>query len=211
MGAGTETVSAYRIPIVDRLNGFVERVGSLAAWVNVILIGVILASVFMRYGMNRAMVTLEELTWYLYAIGIMFGLSYGMVKNSHIRVDILHSKFPRKLQYAVEMFGLVFLLLPFTFVIFHHSLSWVWDSYVIAESSSSPQGLPYRWIIKSVIPISFFLLLVSAVARLIQSFILFRHDHDAPQPAEPSGRISLLRHLFSVQAHSHESSTKEKD
>lgn len=210
MGAGTETVSTYRIPVVDKLNGFVERVGSLAAWINVVLVGVILASVFMRYGMNQAMVTLEELTWYMYAVGIMFGLSYGVVKNSHIRVDILHSKFSRKWQYSVEIFGLLFLLLPFTIVIFHHSLSWVWDSYVIHESSSSPQGLSQRWIIKSVIPISFFLLLLAGLARLIQSVVLFRHDHDAPQPAEPSGRISLLRHMFSVQAHQQETSTEEK-
>ena len=210
MGAGTETVPTYRIPVVDKLNGFVERIGSVAAWINIILIGVILASVFMRYGMNQAMVTLEELTWYMYAVGIMFGLSYGVVKNSHIRVDILHSRFPRKVQYAVEMFGLLFLLLPFAIVIFHHSLGWVWDSYMLNEASSSPQGLSHRWIIKSVIPVSFFLLIISAVARLIQSFVLFRHDHDAPQAAEPSGRISLLSHMFSVQAHQQESSTEEK-
>ena len=210
MGSGTETVSTYRIPVVDKINGFVEWIGSLAAWINVVLVGVILASVFMRYGMNQAMVTLEELTWYMYAVGIMFGLSYGVVKNSHIRVDILHSKFPRKLQYAVEMFGLIFLLLPFAIVIFHHSLEWVWDSYAMSEASSSPQGLSHRWIIKSVIPVSFFLLILSGVSRLIQSFVLFRHDHDAPQPAEPSGRISLLRHMFSVQAHHSEASTEEK-
>ncbi|PWQ98870.1 TRAP transporter small permease subunit [Leucothrix pacifica] len=210
MGAGTAAVSTYRIPVVEKLNSFVERIGNLAAWVNVILIAVILASVFMRYGMNQAMVTLEELTWYLYAVGIMFGLSYGVVKNSHIRVDILHSKFPRKLQYAIEIFGLLFLLLPFAIVIFHHSLEWVWDSYAMNEASSSPQGLSHRWIIKSVIPVSFFLLIVAGIARLIQSFVLFRHDHDAPQPAEPSGRISLLRHMFSVQAHQNETSTEEK-
>lgn len=210
MGTGTETVSTYRIPVVDKINGFVEWIGSLAAWINIVLIGVILASVFMRYGMNQAMVTLEELTWYMYAVGIMFGLSYGVVKNSHIRVDILHSNFPRKLQYAVEMFGLLFLLLPFAIVIFYHSLSWVWDSYVISEASSSPQGLSHRWIIKSVIPVSFFLLTLAGIARLIQSFVLFRHDHDAPQPAEPSGRTSLLRRMFAVQAHQGELPTEEK-
>ena len=209
MGASTEEVATYRIPVVDKLNGFVEGVGSLVAWINVVLIGVILASVFMRYGMNQAMVTLEELTWYLYGVGIMFGLSYGMVKNSHIRVDILHMHLSRKAQYGVEIFGILFLLLPFALVVFHHSLSWVWDSYVIGESSSSPQGLSYRWIIKSVIPVSFFLLIVAAIARLIQSFVLFRHDDDAPQPAEESGRISSLKHLFSVQAQI-EKSVEEK-
>ncbi|PID47778.1 MAG: C4-dicarboxylate ABC transporter [Proteobacteria bacterium] len=199
MGMSTDVSSPLHIPIVAMINNFVEKTGNLIAWINVVLIGVILASVFMRYGMNRAMVTLEELTWYLYGVGIMFGLSYGVVQNSHIRVDILSMKFPRKLTYLIEIFGILFLLLPFTIVIIHHSIDWVWQSYIIGEASSSPQGLPHRWIIKLVIPVSFILLLLAAVARLIQSWVLLRHDEDAPQPIEESGRISLLKHLFSVQ------------
>ncbi|PIE00946.1 MAG: C4-dicarboxylate ABC transporter [Thiothrix nivea] len=199
-----EEASPLHIPIVVALNKFVEKTGSIIAWVNVMLIGIILVSVFMRYGMNRAMVTLEELTWYLYAVGIMFGLSFGVVKNSHIRVDILAMHFSRKATYIIEILGIVLLLLPFIWVIFHHSIDWVWQSYTIGETSSSPQGLSHRWIIKAVIPISFFLLMLAAIARLIQSWVLLRHDEDAPQPPQESGRISLLKHLFSVQVRDEE-------
>lgn len=204
MGMSAEQDSPLHIPIVAAINNFVEKAGSIIAWVNIILIGVILASVFMRYGMNRAMVTLEELTWYLYGIGIMFGLSYGVVKNSHIRVDILAMHFSRKAVYVIEILGIAFLLLPFVWTVFHHSLDWVWQSYTIGETSSSPQGLSHRWIIKAVIPLSFFLLLLAAIARLIQSWVLLRHDEDAPQPLQESGRISLLKHLFSVQVRDEE-------
>ncbi|CAA6827079.1 MAG: C4-dicarboxylate ABC transporter [uncultured Thiotrichaceae bacterium] len=206
MGMSADESSPLHIPVVAALNNFVEKTGSLFAWINVALIGVILASVFMRYGMNRAMVTLEELTWYLYAVGIMFGLSYGVVKNSHIRVDILSMHFSRKAIYIVEILGILFLLLPFAWVVFHHSIDWVWQSFTIGESSSSPQGLPHRWIIKLVIPVSFFLLILAALARLIQSWVLLRHDEDAPQPTEESARISMLKHLFSVQVRSDEES-----
>lgn len=206
MGMSADESSPLHIPIVAGINKFVEKTGELFAWVNVILIGVILASVFMRYGMNRAMVTLEELTWYLYAVGIMFGLSYGVVKNSHIRVDILSMHFSRKAVYIIEILGISFLLLPFVWTIFHHSIDWVWQSFSIGESSSSPQGLSHRWIIKLVIPLSFLLLMLAAIARLIQSWVLLRHDEDAPQPIEESGRISLLKHLFSVQVHNNEES-----
>lgn len=176
MGMNVQDEVIYHIPIVDKINGFIKRIGEVVAWVNVILIGVILASVYMRYGVGRAMVTLEELTWYLYAVGIMFGLSYGIVRDSHIRVDLFHMGFPPKLKHAIEVLGIVFLLLPFAWVVFHHSLDWVWSSYSLSESSSSPQGLPYRWIIKSVIPISFFLILLAATARLIRSVLLLRFN-----------------------------------
>lgn len=177
MSSGSET--EYHIPIVDKINNFIKHIGQTMAWVNVALIGVILASVYMRYGVGRAMVTLEELTWYLYAVGIMFGLSYGIVRNSHIRVDILHMVFPPKLKHFIEILGILFLLLPFAWVVFHHSLDWVWSSYSLNESSSSPQGLPYRWIIKSVIPLSFFLILLAAISRLIQSALLLRFNGES--------------------------------
>ncbi len=165
------------LSIIEALNSFVKKVGEFVAWINVALIFVILASVFMRYGLNQAMVTLEELTWYLYAIGIMFGLSYSMVKNSHIRVDIISMRFSDKGVAFVETIGLCCLLLPFTWVIIDHSISWTWQSYIINESSSSPQGLPYRWIIKSIIPISFILLGLSAVARLLESIAILFFNH----------------------------------
>ncbi|MGB0846152.1 MAG: TRAP transporter small permease subunit [Thiolinea sp.] len=195
----TPMQTTYKIPIVNLLNTIVEKVGGVFAWINVVLIGVILASVFMRYGMNRAMVTLEELTWYLYAVGIMFGLSYGIVKNSHIRVDIFSMHFSTRMKALVEVFGIAFLLLPFIWVILHHSVDWVWQSYSMGESSSSPQGLPHRWLIKIVLPISFLLMGLAAIARLIESVFLLFHPNFTAEAFHASGRLSLLVRLFKVK------------
>jgi TRAP-type mannitol/chloroaromatic compound transport system permease small subunit len=195
------TEQDYHIPIVHALNQFVRHIGHAVAWVNVLLIGVILVQVIMRYGFNQAMVPLEELMWHLYAVGFMFGLSYAMTTDSHIRVDIVHMKLPKRLQHLFEIIGIIIFLLPFLVIIFHHSLEWVIESYRVGESSSSATGLSHRWIIKSVIPISFFLMFVATIARLIQEIMLFIHlakDEDAPD-IDISGRVSMVRHLFAVQ------------
>ncbi len=175
MQPNQESLAAHPIKIVSFINQLVQKIGALIAWINVALIGIILASIFMRYVMNQAMVTLEELTWYLYAVGIMFGLSYSMVKNTHIRVDIISMHFSPRFKAFIEIIGLTCLLLPFVWVIFDHSIAWVWQSYTIGETSSSPQGLPYRWLVKSVIPLSFFLLGLAAIARLIESVAILRY------------------------------------
>jgi len=188
----------FRIPIVDALNGFVQRVGHVFAWTNVLLIGVILLQVVLRYGFNNGQVYLEELIWHLYAVGFMFGLSFAVTNDSHIRVDIVHMNLSRANQHRWEIFGILFLLLPFIVVIFLHSIDWVYYSYEIGESSQNPTGLPHRWIVKSVIPLSFLLLFIAAIARLVREVCLLLHL--AREPDEPyPGRVSMIRHLFRVQ------------
>lgn len=207
MGMQTGFEPLYRIPVVDRLNGLVRAIGHVAAWINVVVIAVILAQVVLRYGFNHGLVALEELIWQFYAVGIMFGLSYAMTNDTHIRVDLVHMHLSANTRHVIEILGILFLLLPFIIVIFHHSLAWVWQAYEIGESSSSPTGLGNRWIVKSVVPLSFFLLFVAALARLLQSILLLLHKGEEQEP-EISGRVSLLRHLFSVQAHEHDGEDK---
>ena len=108
----------------------------------------------MRYGFNHGLVPLEELMWHFYAVAFMFGMAYAITKDTHIRVDLVHMKLPRPApQHIIEILGILLLLMPFLWIIFHHSLEWVAESYRLDESPQTP-GLPHRWIIKSVIPLS---------------------------------------------------------
>lgn len=187
----------YHIPIVDGINNFIRLIGHTAAWANVILIGVILVQVTLRYGFNNGMVQLEELIWHFYAVGIMFGLSYAMTTDSHIRVDLIHMILSPKKRYIIEILGITILLMPFLWTIIDHSISWVYQSYEMNEASANPTGLSNRWIIKAVLPLSFILLFLAAIARLIQSVMLLLHKGEDNDPAI-SGRVSMMSHLFSV-------------
>jgi TRAP-type mannitol/chloroaromatic compound transport system permease small subunit len=159
---------------VDWLNAVVRRVAEAAAWLNVLLIGVILTQVVLRYGFNHGLVPLEELMWHLYAIAFMFGIAYAVVNDAHIRVDLLHIALPPRARHIIEILGILLLMMPFLWIVFEHSLSWVYDAYRVGEGSISPQGLPYRWLIKSVIPLSFALIFLAALARLIcETALLF--------------------------------------
>ena len=128
----------------------------------------------------------------------MFGLSFAITNDSHIRVDIVHMNLKRENQHRWEIFGLLFLLLPFIVVIFHHSLEWVYYAYETGEASANPTGLPYRWIVKSVIPLSFALLFIAAIARLLREITLLLHLAKEPEERYP-GRVSMIRQLFHVQ------------
>ncbi|MBC8210390.1 MAG: TRAP transporter small permease subunit [Gammaproteobacteria bacterium] len=186
------------IPIVSFLNGIVRRIAGTTAWLNVALVLVILLQVVLRYGFSHGLVPLEELMWHLYAVAFMFGMAYAITNDSHIRVDIIHMSLSRRKQHVLEILGILFLLFPFLWVLFDHSLAWAWDSFQNSETSQNPTGLPYRWVIKSVVPITMLLMFVAALARLIQEVLLLLHY--GKEPVElVSGRVSMMQRFFHVQ------------
>lgn len=158
----------------DVIDTVIRSIGHFVMWTNIILIVVIILQVVLRYGFGKGLVILEELQWHLYALGIMFGASYAMMMDSHIRVDIIHARLSRKWRNRWDLFGIVFLLLPFAIVIFHQSLDFVYESWRVNERSDAPLGLPWRWAIKGVIPITFALLIAATVARAARIIAAFR-------------------------------------
>ena len=188
----------FEVPIARWLNRGVQRIAETTAWLNVALIGIILIQVVLRYGFNNGQVPLEELMWHFFATAFMFGIAYAITQDSHIRVDIVHMYLPRRAQHIIEILGILFLLMPFTIILLDHSSGWVIDAYLVNESSSSPTGLPYRWVVKAVIPLTMILMLVAAIARLIQELSLLLHHGKELEDNTPR-RVSMLRQLFQPQ------------
>ena len=152
----------------DFLDALIRNIGHFVMWTNGILVIIIILQVILRYGFGHGLIVLEELQWHLYALGIMFGASYAVMMNSHIRVDIIHARLSDKWKNRWDLFGIVFLLLPFALIIFHQSLDFVYEAWRVNERSDAPMGLPWRWAIKAVIPISFGLLVVATVSRAVR-------------------------------------------
>ena len=152
----------------DGLDNFIKALGHGVMWANGLLIIAIIAQVIARYGFGHGQVWLEETQWHLYAIGIMLGASYAQVLDSHIRVDIVYARLSYKWRLRWNLFGLIVLMLPFCVVIFEQSLDFVWEAWRTSERSVAPMGLAYRWLIKSVIPISFGLLILASISQVVR-------------------------------------------
>ncbi len=157
-----------RPEICHILNAIVYKVGSALSWLSVLLIAIIVIQVFLRYLFGIIFIQIEELQWHLYAIIIMFGLSYAMVNHSHVRVDIARIHFSPNLQRKIEVLGIIFLMVPFIFIVIDFGFDLTMEALRVNERSDSPEGLPYRWIIKAVMPVSFILLLMACVSRVIR-------------------------------------------
>ena len=157
------------------VNKFIIKVGHFCSVLNVILIGVIILQVVLRYVFGMGMVQLEELQWHLYAVNVIFGLSFCQAMDSHIRLDLVHDKLSRRTKEYIEIFGIIFLLMPLIYVVFMHGLDFTWEAIRTHERSDSPMGLPFRWIPKGLIPVAMAFLFSSSVARLVRAFHYLLH------------------------------------
>ncbi len=173
-----ETTTAPKFCVV--MDETIRRIGRTFAWLNTILVGVIIVQVFLRYVMGMGLVVLEELQWHLYAVGIIYGLSYCVVQNSHIRLDLLHANFSQRNKEWVELFGNMLLLSPIVIIILIHGWSFLVDSWVIRERSDSPLGLPARYFIKSFLVTGFGLLALAVISRMVRS-VAYLLSHNKPE------------------------------
>ena len=167
----TNSVARSMLKTADIFEAIILKVSAVCCWSSALLIAVIILNVTMRYGFNNGLILFEEIQWHLYAIGIMFGLSYAEITNSQVRVDVVASMLKPKTVLKWEIFGAVFFIFPTIFVILFNSFDYVANSYMLGESSSSPLGMPFRWAIKAAIPASFILLAMAVLARLFRNII----------------------------------------
>ena len=162
-------------PLVSRvLDGVVTFISIFAHATWIILVAVILANVVMRYMLGGSIVALEELQWHLYAFGFMVGMSYALGHDKHVRVDVLAENWSRRRRARIEIGAMLILVIPFAGLIAYDSLAFIEFSMRLNESSRSPGGLPYRWIIKSVIPLAMGLLILAALARTVRMVAFLR-------------------------------------
>jgi TRAP-type mannitol/chloroaromatic compound transport system permease small subunit len=189
------------IPIVSFLTSIVTAITTKTAWINILVMFTILVQVTLRYGFHAGEAWVDEFIWHLYAF-FMFGLSYAITTDSHIRVDIVHMKFTKKKQRIIEVLGIVFLIMPFTIIIFDHSIGWVHHSFMANEFSENTTGLPYRWVVKSLLPISLVLIFIASLSELIKNIVLLIHGENVTDNRSSDGGSAIGR-LFTPTITNH--------
>ena len=165
---------------IDRV---VSWIGELFSWLWVALLLVIIGNVILRYAFSMGMIELEELQWYLYAAAWLVGMSFTFIHDGHVRVDVIHENCSRTTQLWLELFGLVVFFLPFVGFVFYYSLPFVELSWVTGETSTSANGLPARWLVKSCLTFSFVLLFLVGLSRLIRVVSTIAHGPDTSTEA----------------------------
>lgn len=146
----------------------ISAIGKSASWLWIVITGVIIYAVVGRYAFGAGSVTLEEVQWHLAGTGWLLGLAYTLVVDGHVRVDVIHERLSLRGQGWIELLGLVFLLLPFLGLAVWEMFPYAYSSWQQGETSQAPAGLPYRWVLKGIVALSFALLILAALSRLLK-------------------------------------------
>lgn len=150
------------------------RIAAVVDWFWVLLIGLIVINVTLRYVLGTNFIALEELQWHLYAVGFMLGIAYALTADGHVRVDVLADTFPPRRRAWIEALGLILFVLPLCGILLNYGWPFVLRAWTINEVSAAPGGLPHRWAIKAVILVAFGLLALAALSRLTRVIAALR-------------------------------------
>ena len=149
---------------IDKLN---EQIGKLVYWCVLIMVLVSAANAMSRYSLNIASNAWLELQWYLFAVVFLLCSGYTLLHNEHIRIDVVSSRLSRRKQIWIDIFGLVFFLLPMSLLIMWLSWPIFMNAWTSGEISGSAGGL-IRWPARLLVPAGFFLLSLQGLSELIK-------------------------------------------
>jgi len=166
------------------LDHFVAAMGRLASWLAIFLMLTIMLDVISR-AQNITLVSstiLQELEWHFHGALFLLTLGFGYIKDAHVRIELLRDKFSPRTRVWIELMGSLIFVIPYCMIVIY----WGWEfaemSFLMGETSEQ-SGLSDRWIIKGMIPLGFFLLLLTGIAIVFKCILYLWGNEEQRQHA----------------------------
>ena len=150
--------------LIDKLSEFVGR---WVAWLVLAAVLISAANAIVRKLFNMSSNAFLEVQWYLFAAVFLLASGYTLMRQAHVKIDVISGRFSKRTQIAIDIFGLCLFLLPFVFVVLRLVTPLVIHSFQSGEMSSNAGGL-IRWPVYALLPIGLALLGLQAVSELIK-------------------------------------------
>lgn len=155
--------------------------GYLTAFATIAMVVNVFFDALTRYVFNWGSVGLQELEWHLLSFIILFGIPYTLMEEGHVRVDVIFDRLSPKKRAVINIIGTILFVIIFSLLIGTGSIDFAVEAFVSGETSNDPGGLPYRWIVKAMIPFAFFLLAFMSLGYIVKNINLFRNDETAEE------------------------------
>ena len=150
---------------VDRvLSALCARVGRAVSWLVVGMVALTFAVVVLRYGFNFGRIYLQELITYMHAAVFMLAAAWTLQQDGHVRVDAFYRRMPPRRQAWINLLGSLLLLLPAAGALLWLSHHYVEQAWELREGSREADGLPFLYVLKTVIPLAAGLLVLQGIA-----------------------------------------------
>jgi len=155
------------------IDGLNERIGRALMWLVLVAVLVSAGNATTRYMLDIASNAWLELQWYLFSAVFLLCAGYTLRHNEHIRIDVVNSHLSTRTQMWIDIFGLIFFLLPMATIIMWLSWPIFVNAYQSGEVSVNAGGL-IRWPARLMVPAGFFLLSLQGLSELIKRIAFLR-------------------------------------
>ena len=174
------------------IDAITERVGRFVYWLVLIVVLISASNAIVRKLFNYSSNAYLEIQWYLFSVIFLFGAGYTLLRNEHVRIDIIAGRLSARAQNWIDVIGIVLFLWPMSFVIMWMSWPLFVDSLARHEVSSNAGGL-LIWPARLMMPIGFALLIMQSVSELIKRIAFLRGR--IPDPLQKHGGKSAEEEL----------------
>ena len=155
---------------IDRLTEFVGR---WLAWLVLAAVLISAINAVIRKAFDTSSNAYLEIQWYLFSAVFLLAAGYTMLRQEHVKIDVITGRFSKRTQIWIDVIGLTCFVLPLVWVVLHLSLPLVIRAYQMNEYSSNAGGL-IRWPVFALLPLGFALLGIQAVSELIKRLAFLR-------------------------------------
>jgi len=152
---------ARAVNAIDWINRWV---GWLVAWLTLATVLVCGAVVLLRYVAGQGHVWMQELYVWTHAMTFMLAAGFAYLLNAHVRVDIFYARFGARGKAWIDLFGVIFLLMPWLVLLAWTSWTYVSYSWQTNEVSVQSNGMPGMYVLKSALLGFVFLVGLQALA-----------------------------------------------
>lgn len=142
-----------------------EKFGMLASWTVLLTALISAANAFVRYGFGWSSNSYIEIQWYFFSYMVMVGAPIVLKLNEHVRVDLIYGKLKGNRPVYIDLFGLVFFLLPVASLLTFLSWRYFASNLMSGEGSTSSGGL-IRWPVILAMPLGFGLMLLQGLSEI---------------------------------------------
>jgi TRAP-type mannitol/chloroaromatic compound transport system permease small subunit len=155
---------------IDRLS---ERIGHTFYWLVLATVLISAANAVVRKAFNYSSNAFLEIQWYLFSAIFLILAGYTLLRNDHVRIDVVASRLSKRTQIWIDIVGTLFFLFPMAFLIMWLSWPVFVEAYERHEVSTNAGGL-IIWPARLLVPIGFALLIVQGFSELIKRFAFLR-------------------------------------
>ena len=152
-----------------QIDALTEHIGKAVRWLVLLVVLISAGNAVMRYTINYSSNAYLEIQWNLFGMIFLSCAGYTLMRNEHVRIDLISGRFSKRGQTWIDIFGILFFLMPMAIAIM--VLSWPVFIHALQsnEMSNSAGGL-IVWPARLMVPAGFFLLIVQALSELIKRF-----------------------------------------